>query len=234
MSAVSLIRLTQRAFEVDDEFLLADDVLPEVCTLSVQTLDVSGAGVMLMATGMHALRWASDDGSRRIEELQDTLDEGPCLEAYRHGGRVLAPDLRSDGRWPRFAAAASRGGIGAVFAFPVVVGEVRFGAFDVYQRDSGRLTAAQLGLAELIAHLTARLALRLRLGDRDDNAGPLSVDNERRSLIEQAKGVVSGRLTMSIEEAAQWLQERAASSGRPLADVAAEVLDGEVADEREP
>jgi GAF domain-containing protein len=225
MTAVPLIRLTQRAFEVD-EFFLADEVLLDVCTMSVQTLDVSGAGVMLMAGAVHVLRWAPDEGSRRIEELQDSLDEGPCLEAYRQGESMLVPDLRYDGRWPRFAAQASRWGIGAVFAFPVMVGGIRFGAFDVYQREPGPLTASQLGLAELIAHLTARLALRLRLGDGDDNLGPLTADAQRRSLIEQAKGVIAGRQSTSIDQAAQWLRERATSSGRPLADVAAEVLDG--------
>jgi GAF domain-containing protein len=229
---IPLIRLVQQAFEVQNEFFLADEVLPDLCRMSVQTLDVAGAGVMLMSAGTHVLRWASDEGSRRIEELQDSLDEGPCLHVYRHGESVLVPDLRADGRWPRFALEASSHGIGAVFAFPVAIGGVRFGALDVYQQQPGRLSAAQLGLAELIAYLTARLALRLRLGD-DDNLGPLTADAQRRSLIEQAKGVVAGRLATSIEEATNRLREQAASSGRPLAEVATEVLEGGVGGERE-
>ncbi|MFF1741024.1 hypothetical protein [Streptomyces mirabilis] len=57
------------------------------------------------------------DVSERLDELQLTLGEGPCADAFIRGGTVLTPDLRTEAlsRQPVFAAAEA--GAGAVFAF---------------------------------------------------------------------------------------------------------------------
>ena len=48
---------------------------------------VTGAGVMLMSGEIPRGSLCTSDGvSQVIEELQYTLGEGPCVDAYRHGG----------------------------------------------------------------------------------------------------------------------------------------------------
>ena len=45
-----------------------------------------------------------------LDTLQDQLDQGPCYSALREHQTVHAPDLATEARWPRFAAAASQRG----------------------------------------------------------------------------------------------------------------------------
>lgn len=114
---------------------------------------------------------ATDEGSARIEELQFTLGEGPCVDAVRTGAPVLVPnlgepnDLNVDRR-PGFMEGAGAAGVRAVFAFPLRVGAINVGALDLYRNRPGALTAAQLSGA-LNQHTVTRSAGRHRLVTAD-------------------------------------------------------------------
>ena len=62
----------------------------------------------------------TDEVSALIEELQFTLGEGPCVDAYRRARPVVEPDLADPAvrRWP-FTPPAVHGGARAVFGFPL-------------------------------------------------------------------------------------------------------------------
>jgi GAF domain-containing protein len=53
----------------------------------------------------------SDELILRADALQYELDEGPCLDAVWTDGVFIVPDLRADGRWPRWAPAAAGLGV---------------------------------------------------------------------------------------------------------------------------
>ena len=60
------------------------------------------ASITSVDGGRLDVRTATDATSRRAAELQDELDEGPCLHAVRTGHSVVAHDLRSETRWVRW------------------------------------------------------------------------------------------------------------------------------------
>src|SRR4051794_36470138 len=101
------------------------DRLQRLCSSAVASLDASGAGVSLIGEdGTQNAARASDPITERIEELQFTLGEGPCIDAFKRRRPVLVPDL-VDGamsRWPVYAPAAYEAGVRAVFAFPLQTG----------------------------------------------------------------------------------------------------------------
>src|SRR6201984_1611304 len=75
---------------------------------------VNGAGVMLMSGDIpRGSLCTTDEVSHLIEELQYTLGEGPCLDAYRQDEVVAEPDLADPVtlRWPGFSPAALRAGV---------------------------------------------------------------------------------------------------------------------------
>src|SRR4051794_30285951 len=88
-----------------------------ICELCVQVLGVTGASLAAVSdTGHRGVVYATDSVSSRIEELQLTLGQGPCLDAITSGTPVLVPDLDQPGnvdvrRWPGFAAAAAEAGV---------------------------------------------------------------------------------------------------------------------------
>ena len=89
-----------------------------LCEISADVTGMSGAGVMLMSGDVP---WGSictsDPVSALIEELQYSLGEGPCIDAYNEDRPVLEPDLAQPAtpRWLAFAHpvldAGVRGGV---------------------------------------------------------------------------------------------------------------------------
>lgn len=68
----------------------------------------------------HGSLGSSNEVSDLVEELQFTLGEGPCVDAYDTGRPVSEPDLADPTalRWAAFSAPALDAGVRAVFAFP--------------------------------------------------------------------------------------------------------------------
>src|SRR4030095_7694090 len=111
--------------------------------------------------GVRGVCAASDPGSERLEDLQFTLGEGPCIDALASRSPVLVPDL-ADGammRWPAYAPAAHDRGVRAVFAFPLQVGAARLGVLDVFRDRAGTLQPEELREAVLLADVTVAALL---------------------------------------------------------------------------
>ena len=107
-----------------------------ICELCVELLDVTGAGISMVTDfGNRGVICSTDPVSARIEELQVTLAEGPCVDAVRSGAPVLIPDLTERylavERWPVFMEGAMAAGVCAVFAFPLRIGVISVGAIDL-------------------------------------------------------------------------------------------------------
>src|ERR1700712_5697195 len=118
----------------------------QLCRACVELLDVDGAALSLWLEGdARGTIGASGDLSRRLDELQFTFGEGPCVDAVRQGQTVLVEDLDDldDGagtRWPAFTGAALETGVAAVFALPVQIAATSFGALDLFRRRTGALS----------------------------------------------------------------------------------------------
>jgi diguanylate cyclase (GGDEF)-like protein len=126
----------------------------------VDVLPITGAGVTLIAPGVHP-RYvsASDESALRFEELQTRLGEGPCVEAYRTGEAVVVADLREELRFPAFSRWAIEGGLGAVFTFPLRSGDEQLGALDLYRDTPGPLDAATMRAAQTLADVASAYLL---------------------------------------------------------------------------
>jgi len=223
--AVRDILSTVRAFSRDGENL--PDTLVRLCA---RTVPVSGVGVALMTDdGPAGTVAASDGGARQLEELQFTLGQGPCVDASCTGRPVLAPDLaRTSSRsWPRFRAGAEAAGLRAVFAFPLQVGAIRLGVLDLYRNTAGDLSGEALASALAFADAATQLLLDLQAHDTTQGIPPphaLAVLDDRAE-VHQATGVVSVRARVSLAQALALLRARAYAEGRPIGDLARDVLD---------
>ncbi|MEP7333492.1 MAG: hypothetical protein ABI692_15550, partial [Terracoccus sp.] len=91
--------------------------LQGLCLVLTRVLAASAAGVNLMTEGQlsggTAAVWGPN--SDELEELQFSLGEGPCSDAFRSRRPVLEPDLPGRGmrRWPGYAPAAHDYGVRA-------------------------------------------------------------------------------------------------------------------------
>jgi hypothetical protein len=169
---------------------------------------------------------ATDGPAALMENLQHTLGEGPCLNAFRDQRPVLEHDLaRASIRWPGFVPAATEAGIAAVFAFPLQVGAIRFGVLDLYRDTPGPLDTLQLG--EALDYATAATTILLDL-QHDATPGRLhpqladAADSHR--AIHQATGIVTVQASVNLNEALLLLRARAYAEDRSLLDLAQQVV----------
>jgi hypothetical protein len=202
-----------------------------ICHLCVQLLGVTGAGVsMVTATGNRGVVCATDEVSARIEDLQFTLGEGACVDAVQAGTPVLVGDLDEPGdivveRWPAFMEGAARAGVRAVFAFPLRIGAITVGVLDLYRDRPGDLTAGQLATALMAADAAGLALLYLGSGSHRAFADDLDGYAAYQMQVHQATGMVKVQLGVTIEEAFLMLRARAFAAGRPVAEVARDVVE---------
>jgi hypothetical protein len=205
--------------------------LPEsLVRLCARTLPVSGVGLALMTDeGPAGTVAASDDGALQLEELQFTLVQGPCVDASRTGRPVLVPDLAGTSlrTWPQFGAGADAAGLRAVFAFPLQFGAIRLGVLDLHRDTAGELSGEELADALTYADAATQLLLDLQAEDTALGMPPphaLAVLDDRAE-VHQATGVVSVRAGVSLTQALALLRARAYAEGRPIGDLARDILD---------
>jgi hypothetical protein len=199
-----------------------------LCTAAVGALGVDGVGLsMTNGPGKHSKVAATDDVSDRIEDLQVLLGQGPCVDAVTTGAPVLVGDLAGSAvgaRWPIFAPAARAMGVRASFSVPLVVGELRLGAMDLYRGVVGPLHPRQVEEAEDYAKAAVNLLLE-RQRTIPAEPPPGAPGWAASSAVYQATGMVMVQMGTDAEGAFAALRARAYQEGRPLAEVAADVLD---------
>lgn len=205
-------------------------ILHRLCIVCADATALDGASVSRISDGRHEMVVASDPTAERIEMLQISLGEGPCVEAMASFQPRLEPDLsspRAAGRWPNFARAALDEGIAATFAFPLITGGVAIGALDVYSRQTREMATEQVEDALVLAHLAAlavdRLDARSAVAGVDLSAEPAEAW-AHPAVVHNATGMVSEQLRIDVHEALLRLRAVAFVTGRTVADVAREVV----------
>jgi len=199
-----------------------------LCAVCPDIVGVNGAGVMLMSGDMPRGSLCSTDAvSHLIEELQYTLGEGPCVDAYRKDQVVTEPDLAEPEilRWHSFTPPALEAGVRAIFGFPLRVGTVRLGALNLYRDSPSPLSADQHADALVMADVAARWVLEAQAGAPSGAlAAELEIGADFHFAVHNAAGMVSVQLGISVTEALIRLRAYAFLHDRLLADMAQDII----------
>jgi len=202
-------------------------VWDRLCASVTTAVPVTGAGIALMIPSGHGgTLAATDEAAGVIENLQETLGEGPCLNAFHDRRPVLHPDLpEAATRWPAFTPAATQAGIAAVFAFPLQIGAIRLGVLDLYRDAPGSLDTLQLTEAIDYATAATTMLVDLQHATSPGELHPQLADaaDEHRE-IHQATGVIAAQASVPINEALLLLRARAYADERPLLGLAQDVV----------
>jgi hypothetical protein len=216
----------------------------DLCSRLSRPIGVDGVAVAVLspATQSRELVYATDVIAQRLDELQYTIGEGPCFDAYHDDRPQSYPELDdivgAAPRWPTFAADAAQMGVHAVFAFPVPDGQRPMGVLELYRRAPGALTDFQHGLASFSA---SAIATRLQgnweslvsmTGSADaavDVAVNAVVMNDppdafTRLQLHIAAGVVAEQLGIPADVGVDRLRAYAYASEQTLSSVAADVI----------
>jgi hypothetical protein len=200
-----------------------------LCRACVQLLEVDGAAISVMLEGSsQGTIGSSGELSRRLDELQFTFGEGPCIDAVRLEVPVIAENLAdpSEQRWPAYSPTVVGLGVYAVYALPIVLANSVVGALDLYRHHPGSLQgdrwlgglmATELAVVPVLA-LLADGADMLTVVDSDAAWDQLA--SLARVEVYQATGMVMAQLGVGPSEALVRLRAHAFVHGLTASEVA--------------
>lgn len=183
---------------------------------------IDAAAISVRTGSVHELVAATTPWAHRVEQLNYTIGEGPAATAYESGVPVLVPELTGSDRWPGYVQAAADQ-IAAVIVLPLELDGSPIGTLSLYSRQRPELTADHWS----DCLIGAELAVPALLVDLDDAPVEFAM-SESYHRVAIASGVVSSAQSITLDEATDLLRAHAFASGRPIIDIADDVIDGRV------
>jgi hypothetical protein len=210
----------------------AGELMRRLCRFAADEMSLSGCALVLMSgTGSASVLAGAGRHARTITGLQMELGEGPCLQAYATGVPVLLPDLaaKEANRWPAFAAAALEVGVQAEFSLPLSGGPSAIGTLDLCRDAPGMLSDEHLEDALVTAEIARDAVLYQQYAPGGASLAELleTVGNDR-IVIYQATGMIAAQLDETVSNALARLRAAAFGSGRPIYDIAQDVVERRV------
>jgi GAF domain-containing protein len=198
-----------------------DDVLSGVTATAMELIPgTDSAGVLLVGTGgkFESLAGTSDL-PHRLDELQMTFNEGPCVEAALDEVIVRTDDFRSEPRWPKYSPAVVEIGVLSGLSIKLYTADRTAGALNLFAFKPNAFDAADETTGVVLAAHAAAAILASRQGEQLESA--LST----RDRIGQAKGIIMERFGVNDVQAFEMLRRLSQDSNTRLFDIAQRVID---------
>ena len=173
------------------------------------------AGISLLAGGQMRSIAPTNDLVARLDNLQHELGEGPCVDAAFDRPIYRVAEIATDGRWPRFAAAAAGEGIGSMLGVRLFTTSTNLGALNLYSSRHDAFDEDAEHLADLFA---AHAAVALAGSRRQEQ---LARALRTRDTISTAKGILMERHKINDDQAFHLLVQASQTTNRKLHEVAA-------------
>lgn len=157
---------------------------------------------------------ASGELPRRVDALQNSTGQGPCLDAAYEERVVRVPDLSRENRWPDFSRGAVELGARSMLSFQLFVEGDRLGALNLYGEgpDAFDNESEQVGML-VAAHAAVAFADSLKISQLGEALAS-------RQLIGQAEGILMERFKITGQQAFILLTRVSSRSNVKLRDIA--------------
>jgi len=222
--------LAQTFVEMADTLVADFDIVDFLHTLADRCAELfkpAEAGVMLadQRGGLRVVA-SSSERARLLELFELQNEQGPCLDCFRNGERVVAADFGDDGgRWPLFTVEAVAAGFRSAHSLPLRFRTQVIGALNLFRPRPGLLDDRDLTGAQAMADIATISILQERtLREARVLAEQLQRALNSRVVIEQAKGVLAERAKINLDEAFTLLRTYARTQNRRLHDVSTAVI----------
>jgi GAF domain-containing protein len=162
---------------------------------------------------------ASDPLVLRGDELQYSLQEGPCLDAIWHQETVHSPDLAADERWPRWGpAVVAELGVASMLSFQLFTNADTLGALNLYSGQIGAFDEDDVTAGLMLA---AHAAVALAGSQQVEQLRTAAVT---RTIIGQAQGILMERFGLTADRAFAVLRRVSQDRNVKLQQVAVELV----------
>jgi GAF domain-containing protein len=193
--------------------------LEAITAAAVRSVPGTGECGITLVSGRKRVESRAPTGElpRTVDGIQERLGEGPCLSAVYEQQTVRMEDLRTEQRWPHFAAEVADLGVGSMLSFQLFVTGGNLGALNLYagRPHSFDEEAEAIGLV-FASHAAVALA-----GAQQEERMRTAITS--REVIGQAQGILMERFRLTGPQAFQVLARASSHTNRKVADIAEEL-----------
>ncbi|MGK2869847.1 MAG: GAF and ANTAR domain-containing protein [Mycobacterium sp.] len=204
-----------------------EPILQTVTEQAVRLIaEVDFADILLIDGDEHRSMAPTAPITVKLDTIQVSLKQGPCLEAITHEPLVHSADLTRETRWPDFAAAAVDQGVRSMMSFHLytypdktkgaITGSA---ALNLFSRNVGQLSLADQAIGGMLAThaATALIAANRQL----QFASAL----HSRDLLGQAKGILMERFKVDAVRAFNLMTKLSQDTNTPVRVIAQRIVD---------
>lgn len=198
------------------------ETIEQITAFAAQTFDTPFAGVTLLRKSGKAFETAGPTHAsvREADELQDSLREGPCVDAAVESRTLVSNDLVNDPRWLTWAPQVAGLGLRSVLSSEIHSSSGRIGALNIYGAGPRVFTREDMGVAHLLA---AHAGVALRVSERVQG---LMTALDSRTVIGQAQGILMNQYTLDEDRAFSVLKRLSQDRNIRLAVISRQIVDG--------
>lgn len=198
-----------------------DDVLVDVTAAAKELIaGVDIAGVLLVGKGgTHQTLAPTSDVMFKLDELQMTTGEGPCLQAALDEIVIRTDDFRDEPRFPNYAPKVVELGLLSALSLKLYTADRTAGALNLFGYEPRPWNSE----AETIGMVLAAHAASAILASRESEQ--LQSALSTRDRIGQAKGIIMERFKIDDVRAFEMLRKLSQDTNTKLVDVAHRVID---------
>jgi hypothetical protein len=217
---------TEALFARLGEVLLADGrriSAQQLVSVAAQVMPHSvHAGITLVRSGREPRTVAaSDDLPLRVDRLQYSEREGPCLDAAQGNDLVVSEDLAAESRWPRFGPECARHlGVHSMLSVRLSLAPDNRAALNFYSKSLDAFDDLDAGASSLLAPYAA-LVVEQELHRSDVTQLEQALSTSRQ--IGVAVGILMTRHGISAERAFDLLRSSSMHLNRKLRELALDV-----------
>ncbi len=202
-----------------------ESVHESLCKSAVELVDgCDHASLMLRKNGRAVTVAASDETARRVDQMEQQLNEGPCLDAMDEDepDQHMSPDLTTGSKWSKLAARIlTETEVRGMAGFRIRQEGQKVGALNIFSDTPGALTEHSLEQAIM---LTAFASVALAALERGEEASTLRRGLESNREIGKAIGLLMAMHDIDDDQAFQMLAKVSQEMNVKVAEVAGRVI----------
>jgi hypothetical protein len=161
-----------------------------------------------------------------LDRIEQTLGDGPCVDALESGVPVLLGDVSSDRRWPDYRSALSAAGIASALGIPMKLDDDAGAVLDFFAPVSGRFSERAVADGVRFAGMAGKaLRLAVRIVSADQRAAHLKAAMDTRTVIDLACGIIMAQSKCNKEAAFELLRNASNTRNQKLNDLAQTLVD---------
>ncbi|MBP2268017.1 GAF domain-containing protein [Pseudarthrobacter sp. PvP004] len=174
----------------------------------------------------------SDALARKLDKMQNSFGDGPCLTALRTRTVSHVPDVNTEERWHSYMTAVRAMKVRSILALPMELQGTGEAVVNLYSTRPHGFSQEDIQAAERVTATAAKsLRLALKMAQLRDARENLTAALESRTTIDTAVGIIMGQNRCSREAAFQILVKASSHRNIKLRSVAATVIAGVAGDQ---